>query len=114
MSNKERSMLRDSADLGTPSAPPIFDVPSDGRSNEAEDHHQGLPEVFTENDQSDNGTCPSRESVGFDAVKEGLGNWKLHSSQTAEFGERYLLGMELLLPFWCVHVKFSCLLVLCN
>lgn len=92
--SKESSMVRDSVDLGTPSAPPIFDVPiDDGRSSpEVENQEQvgGAPGVFiSENDQSDNGTCPSRESVGYDVIKEGCGNFKSDSLRTADFGERY-------------------------
>ncbi|KAF4360031.1 uncharacterized protein LOC115699041 isoform X1 [Cannabis sativa] len=90
--SRECSMLRDSVDLGTPSAPPIFYGPSDdGRNSTEVDNQQemGAPEVFvSENDQSDNGTCPSRESVGFDANKEGYEHLKSDSLRTAELGER--------------------------
>ncbi|PON88015.1 hypothetical protein TorRG33x02_162170 [Trema orientale] len=91
--SKESSLVRDSADLGTPSAPPIFDAPSDDGRNSTEvenqEQHVGAPEVFiSENEQSDNGTCPSRESVGFEHIKEGFGNFKSYASGTAEFGER--------------------------
>ncbi|XP_062107072.1 uncharacterized protein LOC133818305 isoform X3 [Humulus lupulus] len=90
--SRESSMLRDSVDLGTPSAPPIFYGPSDdGRYSTEVDNQEemGTPEVLvSENDQSDNGTCPSRESVGFDANKEGYGNFKSDSQRTAELGER--------------------------
>lgn len=81
--SKESGMVRDSADLGTPSAPPIFDVPSDdGRSSTEVENQE-------EHDQSDNRTCPSRESVGFDEIKEEFGNFTSDSLRTAELGERY-------------------------
>lgn len=55
-------MLRDLGDLGTPSAPPIIDIPNDERSNEVEDQQQQQQqqegsEILTENDQW---TCPSK------------------------------------------------------
>ena len=87
--SKESGVLRDSADLGTPSAPPIFDVPSDGRSTEVEDQQQQASDVFADDDQYENVTCLSRESAGYEPMREGFGNWKSDSVRTAELGERY-------------------------
>ncbi|XP_024928474.2 uncharacterized protein LOC107416811 [Ziziphus jujuba] len=56
---QESSMFRDLGDVGTPSAPPIIDIPSDKRSTEIEDqqYKQEGSTILTENDQW---TCPSK------------------------------------------------------
>ncbi|KAL5581652.1 hypothetical protein UlMin_014094 [Ulmus minor] len=80
--------FRDSTDLGTPSAPPIFDVQSDERGIEVENPHQDASEFMPENDQSDNGTFPSRESEGFEVGKEWSANWKSDSIKTSEIDQK--------------------------
>lgn len=82
-------MNRDFADLGTPSAPPIIDIQNDERSTEFENQNLGVPGIQAENDQFDNGTSPSRESVGFDGVEESLANWKTGYLNIPEVGDRY-------------------------
>lgn len=82
-------MLRDLGDLGTPSAPPIIDIPSYGRSTEVEEQQRGDTRILTENDQSDKGACPSREPDCFEMGREGPANRTSAFMKRKELGERY-------------------------
>ncbi|KAB2610758.1 hypothetical protein D8674_018790 [Pyrus ussuriensis x Pyrus communis] len=69
--------IRDSAaDLGTPSAPPIFEIGRDNSGNEDE---------FKE---AENWTCPSRGSMGFDGSVESLADLDSGSFKASQLGER--------------------------
>lgn len=82
-------MLRDLGDLGTPSAPPVIDIPSYEKSTEVEDQQHGDTRILTENDQSDNGASPSREPECFELGREGLANRTSAFMERMELGERY-------------------------
>ncbi|KAB2613417.1 hypothetical protein D8674_035733 [Pyrus ussuriensis x Pyrus communis] len=85
----ECGVLRDSADLGTPSAPPIFEIGRDGAG--IDDEIQGGQEVsegVRESNAAENSTCPSRGSMGFDGSVEGLADLDTSSFKASELGER--------------------------
>lgn len=82
-------MLRDLGDLGTPSAPPIIDIPSYERSTEAEDQQPGDSRILTENDQSNNVGCPPSEPDCFEMGIKGLPNQTSGFMERQELGKRY-------------------------
>ncbi|KAJ7964639.1 Pesticidal crystal cry8Ba protein [Quillaja saponaria] len=82
------SMFNDSVDLGTPSAPPIIDRGREEKRTEIEIQQDGDYEGLAVNEQADSGLCQSRESYGFDGVREDLTDWKTNTIDTTDIGER--------------------------
>ncbi|KAM1358883.1 hypothetical protein ACFX15_045092 [Malus domestica] len=88
-SGDECGVHRDSADLGTPSAPPIFEIGRDEAG--IDDEIQGGQEIsegVRESNAAENSTCPSRGSMGFDGSVEGLADLDTSSFKASELGER--------------------------
>lgn len=75
-------MVRDFSDLGTPSAPPIFEVPCDEKGFEVESE-------LRESNGNENWTCPSMEAVGHGESVEGLADVGTSSMKPSELDERY-------------------------
>lgn len=71
-------MLKEVDDMGTPSAPPIMEVGTEGKS----------PEVEAQMEQT-GGIYGSRESVSLGGSKEGMTDWKSQSQRGGELDERY-------------------------
>ncbi|KAL6330362.1 hypothetical protein AAG906_040290 [Vitis piasezkii] len=71
------NMVKDLGDLGTPSAPPIMDIASEGK-------------VFSVEkiEQSGNGACRPKESDVFCRRKEGLSDGRTQFPKNSELGER--------------------------
>lgn len=88
-SGDECSMLRDSADLGTPSAPPIFEIARDEKGFEVESQGQEACQGLTESNGAENWTCPSRGSMGFDGSVDALADLDTSSFKASELGDRY-------------------------
>ncbi|KAJ0052672.1 hypothetical protein Pint_01781 [Pistacia integerrima] len=87
------TLLKEVDDMGTPSAPPIMEVGTEGKS----------PEVEAQMEQT-GGIHGSRESVSLDGSKEGMTDWKSQSQRGSEIDER-LNGTiprekEEKLPYW--------------
>ncbi|KAI5339991.1 hypothetical protein L3X38_019265 [Prunus dulcis] len=87
-SGDECSMLRDSADLGTPSAPPIFEIARDEKGFEVESQGQEACQRLTESNGAENWTCPSRGSMGFDGSVDALADLDTGSFKASELGDR--------------------------
>ncbi|KAB2610761.1 hypothetical protein D8674_018793 [Pyrus ussuriensis x Pyrus communis] len=89
-SGDECGVLRDSAaDLGTPSAPPIFEIGRDNSGNEDEiQGGQEASEGLRESNAAENWTCPSRGSMGFDGSVESLADLDSGSFKASQLGER--------------------------
>ncbi|XP_004305865.1 PREDICTED: uncharacterized protein LOC101301517 [Fragaria vesca subsp. vesca] len=75
-SGEEWGMRRESSDLGTPSAPPIFKIASDEKGFEVESESR-------ECNGSGNWTCPPREEVGYGESVEHLADVGTTSSLKA-------------------------------
>lgn len=90
-------MLRDSADLGTPSAPPIFEIARDEKGFEVESQGQEACQGLTESNGAENWTCPSRGSMGFDGSVDALADLDTSSFKASELGDRYCKKTCLLL-----------------
>ena len=76
-------MRRESSDLGTPSAPPIFKIASDEKGFEVESESR-------ECNGSENWTCPPREEVGYGESVEHLEDVGTTSSlKASELDDRY-------------------------
>ncbi|PRQ52410.1 hypothetical protein RchiOBHm_Chr2g0155201 [Rosa chinensis] len=79
-SGDECGMVRDSSDLGTPSAPPIFEIASDEKGFEVESESRECG--------SENWTCPLREEVGHGESVEGLADVCTSTLKASELDDR--------------------------
>lgn len=82
-------MVKDLGDLGTPSAPPIMDIASEGKVFSVESREERASRFSLEIEQSGNGACRPKESDVFCRRKEGLSDGRTQFPKTSELGERY-------------------------
>ncbi|XP_057954737.1 uncharacterized protein LOC131148823 isoform X2 [Malania oleifera] len=91
--NHERS-LKDVADLGTPSAPPIIDSEREGYRLEVDGRQTRPSEVLPET-ETGKASCASGQLEGFSNSKESSSDWRTQSCKSSELGEsqrKTLLG----------------------
>ena len=86
-------MRRDSSDLGTPSAPPIFEIASEEKGFEVDTESR-------ECSGNENWTCPPREEVRYGECAEGVADVGTSSLKAFELDDRYgSIGLSSLLGF---------------
>ncbi|GMY09592.1 hypothetical protein FCV25MIE_04831 [Fagus crenata] len=100
--------MQDSADLGTPSAPPmVVDIGQEENSVEV-DSQQWSSEDLTEIGLLEKEVCPSKVSDSFFGSKEGLAEWKAQSFEGNELGESGQYAWQTLISYdacirLCLH-----------
>ncbi|WJZ99793.1 hypothetical protein VitviT2T_018209 [Vitis vinifera] len=82
------NMVKDLGDLGTPSAPPIMDIASEGKVFSVESKEERASRFSLEIEQSGNGACRPKESDVFCRRKEGLSDGRTQFPKNSELGER--------------------------
>ncbi|KAK9285459.1 hypothetical protein L1049_024652 [Liquidambar formosana] len=82
------SRLKDAADSGTPSAPPIVDIGEEGNRSEIESKQGRAFEVMNGFEQTGNGICKSREPKEFNGSRQVLADLRMQSGKCSELDER--------------------------